>query len=207
LSHPTDFLGLPVVSSWEPSGFARTVFAGRVKSRQANDRECSATVTQPLDNEIMTTTPRNTNMECLPPAGHTYLTIGQDLFSIQEYLDSQYNASLHRNSTTPRGALAPAATMVYTDIQTLRGLDSPVDYGSGIEYANGLLDSVFVGQDVGLQIGLWLNGTRGCLDMVQGKLDDEIYRLMKYLEHCQASRIFLRVGYGKCLCDYSLVCN
>jgi len=39
LSHPTDFLGLPVVSSWEPSGFARTVFAGRVKSRQANDRE------------------------------------------------------------------------------------------------------------------------------------------------------------------------
>ena len=27
---------------------------------------------------------------------HTYLTIGQDLFSIQNYVLEQYNASLHR---------------------------------------------------------------------------------------------------------------
>lgn len=146
----------------------------------------------------MTTSRRttNANRNCRPPHGHTYLTIGQDLFSIQEYLDSQYNASLHRNSTTSRGDLAPAAVMVYTDIQTLRGLDTPADYGSGIEYANGLLDSVLVGQDVGLQIGLWLNGTRGCRQLMQGELDEQVHRLMKYLEQCQASRIFLRVGYG-----------
>lgn len=46
---------------------------------------------------------------------------------------------------------APAAAMVYSDIQTLRGLDKPVDYGSGIEYADGILDSLFP-EGVGLQV-------------------------------------------------------
>jgi hypothetical protein len=32
---------------------------------------------------------------CRPTEGSTYLTIGQDLFSIEEYLREQYNASLH----------------------------------------------------------------------------------------------------------------
>jgi hypothetical protein len=31
-----------------------------------------------------------------PPAGKTYLTIGQDLFSIEGYLRDQYNYSLHQ---------------------------------------------------------------------------------------------------------------
>lgn len=137
----------------------------------------------------------NANMNCRPPPGKTYLTIGQDLFSIAEYLDSQYNVSLHHNSTEPRSSFYPAAAMVYTDIQTLRGLDAPVDYGSGVEYANGLVDSV-LSQDVGLQIGLWLNGTEGCRDLVQGKLDKKVHVLLKYLETCPASRVFLRVGYG-----------
>lgn len=34
---------------------------------------------------------------CDPGQGRTLLTIGQDFFSIQEYVLSQYNASLHRN--------------------------------------------------------------------------------------------------------------
>jgi hypothetical protein len=135
------------------------------------------------------------NKECRPPAGKTFLTIGQDLFSIQEYLDEQFNASLHRNSTLPRSCFAPAAVMVYTDIQSLVGLDKPVDYGSGIEYANGLLESVFQGQDVGLQIGLWLNGTEGCRQVVKGQLNHQIERLFQYLQHCKASIVFLRVGY------------
>ena len=143
-----------------------------------------------------TTTRRNTaNMECRPPYGKTYLTIGQDLFSIQEYLDSQYNASLHLNSTAPRGTFFPAAAMVYTDIQTLRGLDTPADYGSGVEYADGLLDSV-LNASVGLQIGLWLNGTQGCRDMVKGELDEQVHGLIQYLQDTSTSRVFLRVGYG-----------
>lgn len=135
------------------------------------------------------------NKECRPPAGKTFLTIGQDLFSIQEYLDEQFNASLHQNSTIPRSSFAPAAVMVYTDIQSLAGLDEPVDYGSGIEYANGLLESVFEEKEVGLQIGLWLNGTEGCRQIVKGQLNRQIKRLFQYLQHCKASVVFLRVGY------------
>lgn len=85
--------------------------------------------------------------------------------------------------------------MVYTDIQSLVGLDKPVDYGSGIEYANGLLESVFQGKDVGLQIGLWLNGTEGCRQIVKGQLNRQIKLLFHYLKHCKASIVFLRVGY------------
>ncbi len=89
-----------------------------------------------------------------PPEGKTYLTIGQDFFSVQEYLLSQYNASLHRtdghhisaevgdsfrstSSIFPLSYFHPACIMTYTDIYELKGLDQPADYGSGIEYAKG----------------------------------------------------------------------
>ena len=183
---------------------------------------------------------------CLPPQGKTYLTIGQDLYSIQEYLVEQQNASLHwyvdrmmmahttnTNTNTanqysmrlpvpnPDDAV-PAAVMVYTDLQTLRGLDRPVDYGTGLEYADGALHMAMASHphthtnnnyrrrhdsssnsdaslllDVGLQIGLWLNGTAGCHDIVEGKLDHKIHQLVYYLgSTCPANKIFLRIGYG-----------
>jgi hypothetical protein len=85
--------------------------------------------------------------------------------------------------------------MFYTDIQTLRGLDRPVDYGSGIEYANGIMDSLFPDQHVGLQIGLWLNGTRGVRDILSGVLDENVDKLVEYLATTKATKVFLRVGY------------
>jgi hypothetical protein len=170
---------------------------------------------------------------CLPPSGKTYLTIGQDLFSIQEYMQEQQNASLHwymnhhdrdyrddtvttSSSTTTSSTQhesytfplpvpspedgVPAAVMVYTDLQTLRGLDHPVDYGTGIEYADGALKAASPPDNplgVGLQLGLWLNGTSGCQDIVKGKLDDKIKDLVYYLGvKCPASKVFLRIGYG-----------
>jgi hypothetical protein len=84
--------------------------------------------------------------------------------------------------------------MFYTDIQTLRGLDSPVDYGSGIEYADGLAQAF---PRSGLQIGLWLKGTAGCQDILDGTLDQQIHRLFSYLQHVDVPKIFLRIGYGK----------
>lgn len=85
--------------------------------------------------------------------------------------------------------------MFYTDIQSLRGLEEPVDYGSGIEYADGIIDSLFGGQEVGLQIGLWLNGSTGCRDIICGELDKNIEHLLEYLTNGNASKVFLRVGY------------
>ena len=79
--------------------------------------------------------------------------------------------------------------MVYTNIQELRGLDQPVDYGSGIEYADGLS---YVN---GLQVGLWLGGSQGCQDLVDGKLDNNLKRLYEYIVHSPFDVVFLRVGY------------
>ena len=110
---------------------------------------------------------------------------------------------IHMNdSTAPWRSFVPAVVMVYTDIQTLRGLSTPIDYGSGVEYGDGLVDSLFHssgGADgigsVGLQIGLWLNGTAGCHDIVNGVLDMKVHQLVTYLQHTTAPKVFLRVGY------------
>ncbi|CAJ1961557.1 unnamed protein product [Cylindrotheca closterium] len=129
---------------------------------------------------------------CRPPPGKTYLTIGQDFFSIEEYLLSQYNASLEDNSMRPLSSFDPAATMFYTDIQELRGLAEPVDYGSGIEYADALQEAF---PKSGIQIGLWLNGTAGCEDIVDGALDLQIKEMYKELQKLHVPKVFLRVGY------------
>ena len=83
--------------------------------------------------------------------------------------------------------------MFYTDIQELRGLSTPVDYGSGIEYAGALAEAF---PQSGIQIGLWLNGTSGCQDIVNGVLDAQIQELYLQLEKLHAPKVFLRVGYG-----------
>eukprot|EP00571_Detonula_confervacea_P003907 CAMPEP_0172323318 /NCGR_PEP_ID=MMETSP1058-20130122/48422_1 /TAXON_ID=83371 /ORGANISM="Detonula confervacea, Strain CCMP 353" /LENGTH=452 /DNA_ID=CAMNT_0013039285 /DNA_START=125 /DNA_END=1480 /DNA_ORIENTATION=+ len=156
-------------------------------------------------------------MSCRPPANHTYLAIGQDLFSVNEYVTSQYNYSLHQqlnstNDTSTNGErsglsisnFVPSTFMVYTDLETLKGLWEPTDYGSGVEYADGMLD-LYPSQNpntqhstqssTGLQIGLWLNGTQGCFSICAGEMDDQIQLLVSYLERSRASKIFLRLGY------------
>lgn len=84
--------------------------------------------------------------------------------------------------------------MVYTDIQTLRGVDAPIDYGSGVQYAQGLAEAF---PDAGLQIGLWLNGTTGCRDIVETTvLDENIRKLYASIARWKLPKVFLRVGYG-----------
>jgi hypothetical protein len=111
--------------------------------------------------------------------------------------------------------------MAYTDLQTLRGLSSPVDYGSGMEYADGILALRFddapprandddiddidtaasrppsSSSSLSLQLGLWLNGTTGCHDIISGALSDQIISLFRYLvEETPAAVVtYLRIGY------------
>jgi hypothetical protein len=132
---------------------------------------------------------------------------------------SQYNYSLHHLNETVNvtdmdaapsiSRYAPSAFMVYTDLYSLKGLWEPTDYGSGVEYADGVLNlfpnsnyinpdrsaDQIMRSDSGLQIGLWLNGTSGCFSTYTGRLDDQIKLLIEYLEHTKASKVFLRVGY------------
>jgi hypothetical protein len=151
------------------------------------------------------------NTKCVPPAGKVYLTIGQDLFAVQAYLREQYNASLHDYMTTTattathaatplptRSSVTPAAFMVYTDLRTLAGLSTPTDYGSGVEYAAGLVDFVAPRQTaaVGLQVGLWLGGVDGCRAVVNGTWAPQVAQLVDFLgQSNNFARVFLRIGY------------
>jgi len=92
-------------------------------------------------------------------------------------------------------SFAPAAAMIYTDLETLKGLFTPTDYGSGVEYADGILTSIFPETKIGLQIGLWLNGSVGCNQILNGTMDHQLFKLAKYLAITNASRVFLRIGY------------
>lgn len=82
--------------------------------------------------------------------------------------------------------------MFYTNM-TLNGLESPVDYGSGIEYAAGLWQHTDI---PALQIGLWLAGATGCREILQGTYDTQIQHLYQTLVGERRLRqVFLRVGY------------
>ena len=63
----------------------------------------------------------------------------------------------------PMSSFAPSAAMVYTDLKHLRGITKPVDYGSGIEYADGILNSLFPESSVALQVSRLLT-TRRMMD-------------------------------------------
>ena len=121
---------------------------------------------------------------------------------------------ISNESTIPSSHFVPSSTMIYTDIQTLRGLDKPVDYGSGIEYANGLIENFASASSVaastrlgslsssssqlfGLQVGLWLNGTQGCDDILDGTLNDNVETMFRYfiVDVPSTVKIFLRIGY------------
>lgn len=145
---------------------------------------------------------------CRPPKDHTYLTIGQDLLGIRQYVDSQYvHNLLHPNDGSvsvsvsgggkvkPMSTFAPAAAMIYTDLEELKGLQHPAEYGSGIEFADGILDSLFPGIPMGLQIGLWLDGSIGCHHVISGAWDHQITNLTNYIYSTSANKVFLRVGY------------
>lgn len=87
----------------------------------------------------------------------------------------------------------PPVVMTYTDLHQLKGLTEPADYGSGIEFALGLVETF---PDSALQIGLWLNGTSGCRDVLEGRLDERIYELFHFLGGLPTTTTtFLRMGY------------
>lgn len=85
--------------------------------------------------------------------------------------------------------------MTYTDIYRLEGLYQQADYGSGVEFALGIAEAF---PESGLQIGLWLDGYKGCRDIVSGLLGDTIYRLFDFIHSYlpkSTPKVFLRIGY------------
>ena len=120
---------------------------------------------------------------CVPVEGKTGLVVGQDYYSTTNY-------------TAALGPLAvPFGTMAYTSLRGgaaggLRGLWTPVDYGSGVQWASGLADHF---NTSALQLGLWLVGA--CEDVANDLLSREIHQLALYLRSLAPSAVYLRVGY------------
>jgi len=83
--------------------------------------------------------------------------------------------------------------MSYTNLSSLNGLTTPVDYGSGIEFAEGGVESF--DNKIGLQLAVDLGGDEGCTKIVNGTMDDRIALLVEFLRDTSASRVFLRLGY------------
>ena len=120
------------------------------------------------------------SVPCTPAKGKTALLIGQDYKSIVEYTKSMER---------------PLGYMTYTAISlnssaSLAGLKFPVDYGSGIEWARGLLEFP---SGTSLQIGLYLVNTCGYI--ATGLLDGYIDELGMFLRRYPEHSIYLRIGY------------
>eukprot|EP01041_Mallomonas_annulata_P006200 gene6200-12566_t len=116
---------------------------------------------------------------CIPAEGYTSLVIGQDLYSI-----TNYTADI---GTEPFGFMSYTALKSSTG--SLTGLKDPINYGSGIEWVQGLVDKY---PHAALQIGLYLVDV--CDDVLSGELDDKIEALGNYLGSLPTT-IYLRIGY------------
>ena len=119
---------------------------------------------------------------CVPKKDKVGLIIGQDYWSIRNY-----TAYYHSDNPYPFGLAS------YTALDGinghLTGLWSPINYGSGVEWAGGLHDAY---PESALQLGLYLVDAEE--RVASGELDAEIDFLAEFLREFQNS-VYLRIGY------------
>jgi hypothetical protein len=115
------------------------------------------------------------NYEFAPAAGKTLLFIGQDKDTVSDYVQA--------TGHTPTGV------MVYTSIQEARGLDEPVDYGSGILHAQVIVDKY---PQASIQIGLYMVGALE--EILKGQFDSNIDKIGTWI--IKSNRlVYVRIGY------------
>eukprot|EP01031_Cornospumella_fuschlensis_P029033 gene29033-35044_t len=110
---------------------------------------------------------------CIPIIGKTAIIIGQDYGSIVNYTTAVQMPDLY-------------GTMAYTSLSNLTGLGSPIDYGSGVQWASGLMQKF---PTSALQLGLWL------VEVIRGNLDGNIDALASYINASSPHAVYLRIGY------------
>ena len=113
--------------------------------------------------------------EFIPPEGKTFLFVGQDRHTIDQYVAAT--------------KVVPAGVMIYTSIQEVSGLAQPYDNGGGVHDGEYLMRKY---PDSSLQIGLYMvNALEG---VSQGSYDKNIDKLAKWIRD-QKRPVYLRIGY------------
>lgn len=123
-----------------------------------------------------------TSSPCVPHRGKTALFIGQDFHSIWNYTLAFSDSA------------APIGVMSYTALGSsksgyLRGLVSSVNYGSGVEWTSGLLETY---PKSAIQLGLWMVDTYR--NVSDGTYDQIVMQLADYVKSSSAS-FYIRIGY------------
>jgi hypothetical protein len=125
----------------------------------------------------------NENRPCVPIKGKTALVIGQDLYSMINY--TLAFDSIHNH---------PFGLMSYTALKNdhgyLTGMTDPIDYGSGTEWTDGIINRFPLSA---VQLGLWLVGQLE--DIVEGSLQPILIKLIHYFELHPNTPFYLRIGY------------
>ena len=119
---------------------------------------------------------------CIPISKKTGLIIGQDLGSIRNY-----TRFFRLEQPIPFGQMVYST--LHSGAQELSGLWEPIEYGSGIQWSDGLLSS-FPGSSI--QLALYL--VRQLEAINQGNFDSLIHQLTNYIKNTKAP-FYIRIGY------------
>ncbi|WP_081415725.1 glycosyl hydrolase [Aquimarina latercula] len=123
-----------------------------------------------------------------PISGKTMLFIGQDLGSIDGYVNSGKFPT-------------PAGVTMYTDIYSMAGLNTTINYGAGDIGLQAALDRY---PNSALSVGLWMveeaDGEgevhpNGLIEIVNGFHDNELIKFRDFAKRNAPRPIFLRIGY------------
>lgn len=118
---------------------------------------------------------------CIPLSGTTGLAIGQDFASILNY------------TAHAAGGQCPFAAMSYLSLATVNGtipgLANATDYGSGVEWVDGLTEQCLTSA---VQLGIWM--VDYYRDIPSGKHDDGLALLSTFIKQ-HSNPVYLRIGY------------
>lgn len=123
-----------------------------------------------------------------PTDGKTMLIIGQDLTSVQGYVNSGQFPT-------------PAGITMYTDLYSMAGLNDITNYGAG---DIGLQEAMDRYPNSGLSIGFWMreeadgqgeDHPNGLTELVNGLHNDELDKFADFAMRNNPRPIYLRIGY------------
>ncbi len=111
----------------------------------------------------------------VPKKGKVLLFIGQDINNIEEYIQST--------------GMIPAGFTMYTSIQKMDGIYSPVDYGGGVQYFQHFVEYY---PNTIIHIGLWIVDALD--EIVKGAYDTNIIKFSRWVKEIKRP-VYLRIGY------------